>query len=51
MAFDRLRGLIMFIWFSAFTVDRSQSATTVRRVTPPREEQSSGIDDGKIILF
>lgn len=29
------------------TVDRSASATTVRRITPPREDQSAGVDGGE----
>lgn len=32
-------------------MDRSQSASTIRRVTPPREEQTSGIDDGKSCIL
>lgn len=38
------------VWFLLFLVDRSASATTFRRVTPPREDQSMGIDDGKCCM-
>ncbi|XP_055310750.1 patronin isoform X30 [Sitodiplosis mosellana] len=32
-----------------FQVDRSVSATAVRRVTPPREDQNTGVDGGFVV--
>lgn len=32
-------------------MDRSSSASAVRRITPPREDQNTGFDDGKCIYM